>query len=353
MKTCTSLLTVSFLITSVILHAFSVDTCAQERDAEIPAAQGIVSHHPRFDLEQWLKLYPYEAFEHPERDRHYHFPPTPPDDPLDRRKPSGVIVTRPADICCVEQVRRKVARKHDLGEPEAVDVFLWSTKLPIQPYLTKLGGVPHREADKPWPRNQNGKPYTFVAQFCFLDSKDISPENLPDDVLLVFFENDHSHWGLKESDLHLEWSSRNLNNPVSEKDIPAPSFTVPQLSGAILRYQEYPESLEAFDREGHDQPYRFPVTQSTKIGPMTFFVQGDRRQKKDAPRLLCALNSLGLAYRRPQEWPFVDLKQLPEDARKRRDYSNWGQWRMMFADVGCMYFFLSRDGEVTAYGDSH
>ncbi|MEM7227474.1 MAG: DUF1963 domain-containing protein, partial [Planctomycetota bacterium] len=57
---------------------------------------------------------------------------------------------------------------------------------PEKPYLTKLGGVPHRESKKRWPMNRDGQPCTFVAQFCFADSRDIISTKLRGDVLLMF-----------------------------------------------------------------------------------------------------------------------------------------------------------------------
>ena len=37
---------------------------------------------------------------------------------------------------------------------------------PAKPYLTKIGGVPYRPSDEPWPGQDDEDPMTFFAQFC-------------------------------------------------------------------------------------------------------------------------------------------------------------------------------------------
>ena len=98
----------------------------------------------------------------------------------------------------------------DLARAVPVDIFLWSVRPPQKPFLTKLGGVPHRESAKAWPTAEDGKAYTFVAQFCFLDSKDIVSDNLPNDVMLIFFRDADGAWD--PSAIHVEWSSVNLES---------------------------------------------------------------------------------------------------------------------------------------------
>ena len=70
-----------------------------------------------------------------------------------------------------------------------------SAKSTTTPYLTKLGGIPHRNSTKPWPVDGNNKPYTFVAKFCFMDSKDIVSNKIPDDVMLLFFKDAENAYG--------------------------------------------------------------------------------------------------------------------------------------------------------------
>jgi hypothetical protein len=302
--------------------------------------------HPKVDLDYWSKIFPLETFEKTSGPRQ--FDTTKPGDTLDLWKPHGDIITSPAHLCEIELVRKQYAESHDLGPSVPVDIFLWSVDPPEKPFLTKLGGTPHRESTKPWP-SHDGKQYTFVAQFCFADSRDIVSRKLPGDVLLIFFKDANS---LYDDSIHIEWSKIALDSPLTVNECPSPAFTVPQLSGHIYRTNEYPESREVFERAGHYQYYLFPTTQSTKIGRETFFTQHDPRGP--GKELLCALNSVHpTAYPRGAKWPFIGLETLPDDWNKPDEHYEWGKYRMMFADVGCIYFLIDEKGTVTWSWDSY
>jgi len=303
--------------------------------------------HPKVDFHHWAKIFPIETFQ--DTSGHRQYSSTKKGSPLDLWKPSGAIITSPVHLCEIELVRKQYAQSKDLGRSVPVDIFLWSIDPPQQPYLTKLGGTPHRESTKPWP-NANGKPFTFVAQICFADSRDIVSQKIPDDVMLIFFKDADS---LYEYDsVHIEWSSVDLTSPLSADQCPTPSFVVPQLSGHIYRTNEYPESRDVFEQAGHDQSYLFPTTQSTKIGRETFFTQNDPRGPDD--ELLCALNSVHPSKYPPRDkWPFIGLETLPDDWNKPDEHYEWGKYRMMFADVGCMYFLIDKNGNVSWTWDSY
>ena len=297
--------------------------------------------HPTVDFGYWSTTFPVETFEETSGPRK--FDTTKPGDPLDLWKPDGEIITSPAHLCEIELVRKEYAKTQDLGPPVPVDIFLWSIAPPEKPFLTKLGGVPHRESTKPWP-SENGKPFTFVAQFCFADSRDIVSQMIPSDVMLIFFKSADSLY--EENSIHLEWSLIELESPMSSEQCPRPSFTVPELSGHIYRTNEYPESSDVFEQAGHYNCYLFPTTQSTKIGRETFFTQNDPRGPED--ELLCALNSVHpTTYPPGAKWPFIGLEMLPDDWDKPDNDYGWGKYSMMFGDVGCMYFLIDKNGDVT------
>lgn len=297
--------------------------------------------HPKVDFDKWAKVFPIETFQKHSGPRR--FPSTGPGDPLDLWKPNGTAITSPADLCHIELVRKQYALSHDLGRAVPVDIVLWSVAPAVKPFLTKLGGVPHRESTRPWPTAE-GKPYTFVAQFCFADSRDIVSRRIPDDVMLIFFKDSESLFDPNE--VHIEWSSIELQSPLSADDCPPPSFVVPQLSGHLYRTNEYPESREIFEQAGHYQSYLFPATQSTKIGRETFFIQNDPRGPRN--ELLCALNSVCPDTWTPgRKWPFIGLETIPGDSANPGEHSGWGKYEMMFADTGCMYFLIDDKGTVT------
>lgn len=310
-----------------------------------------IQHHPTFDFKKWSAIFPIETFE--EKDGPRKFDSTSPDSPLDLWKAREAIVTSPAHICEIELVRQRCAAKYDLGEPLPTDIFMWSTSPVEQPYLTKLGGVPHREAAKEWPTASDNTPYTFVAQYCFADSWDVVPDGVPNEVMLVFFKGSDGFYG--EDDIHIEWSSLELENPLSVESCPKPAFTVPRLSGVIHRCNEYPDSWDVFEQEGHDQYHLFPTSQSTKIGQDTHYIQG--YAPADGYKLFCTLNSV---HPSKGDWPFIGLESLPEDWDEPGEEFNkadapygWGKYYMMFADVGCLYFAINEKGEVSISRDSY
>lgn len=307
--------------------------------------QGVYNmHHPIFDFAKWRVIFPLETFEKKEGPRK--FSSTGKDDPLDLWKAHGTTVTSPAHLCEIELVRERVGKKNDLGCAVPVDTFIWRHGPPDMPYLTKIGGVPHKEKDSQWPCDQDGNPYTFIAQFCFLDSREIVSEKVPNDIMLIFFKDAESFFG-KPQDVHIEWSSQFLKEPLKIDDCPSPQFTVPELAGEIHRCREYPESWDIFEQEGHYQTYLFVCSQSSKIGRETFFIQNDPRE--EGTELICALDSIGPA----KKWPFTNMEALPNDQMEDKSHYGWGAYQMMFGDGGCMYFMIDEKGNVTWASDCY
>jgi hypothetical protein len=324
------------LLLLVVAGCSRSDSVAQRNDIA-PIAKRGPTVHPQVDFEHWSTVFPLETFQETSGPRQ--FEDTRKGDPLDLWKPRGAIITSPAHLCNIELVRRNYARTKDLGPAVPVDLFLWSVKPVEKPYLTKLGGVPHRESTKPWPTDAGGEPYTFVAQYCFADSRDIVSKKIPGDVMLIFFRDAKSVYDPEA--IHVEWSSMELNTPLTAKECPAPSFVVPQLSGHIFRTNEYPESRDVFEQEGHYKCYLFPTTQASKIGREAFAIQHDVREPGE--ELLCTLNSLSPSQ---AKWPYIDLETLPDDWDEPRKPFGWGKYRMMFADVGCLFFVIDEQGNV-------
>lgn len=331
-------------IVFLLLFAFAVG-CGRNAsdppsDAESPVSDSESIGHPQVDFDHWAQVFPIETFE--KTSGPHQFAGTEPGSPLDLWKAGGAIITSPAHLCEIELARKQCKKEKDLGRAVPVDIFLWSIAPPEKPYLTKLGGVPHREAANEWPII-GGKPLTFVSQFCFADSRDIVSDKLPGDIMLIFFADAGSAY---EETVHIEWSSLQLKSPLTADKCPAPSFHVPRLSGHIYRTNEYPDSEDVFEQAGHNQYYLFSTTQSTKIGRETLFVQGDPRGAND--ELLCTLNSIHpTRYPKGATWPFIGLQSLPDDWDQPDDDYGWGKYQMMFGDVGCMYFLIDDDGNVS------
>lgn len=294
-------------------------------------------HHSKLSINRWKKEFPLSAFERQDGPRR--FSTTKPDDPLDLWKARGRIISSPADLAIAEQVRERVASVRNLGMAVPVDIFLWAVGTPRRPYLTKIGGVPHRPTSKPWPQSDDGMPMTFVCQICFLDSRDIVPQKLPGDIMLIFFKDAESHFG-KPEHIHVEWSHSQLAEPISLNGCPPPSFSVPKLAGVIHRTCEYPEAGNAFASLGHYQDWLFATTQSTKIGRATWFIQNDPRRKGEI--LLATFNSL----QPEKKWPFTNREALPPGTNPDGGMHGFGNYTIMFGDVGCMYFLMNAKGRI-------
>jgi len=334
----------SFILLLLVVAGCSQSDPVARNDEEASTARGAPTVHPKVDFDHWSSVFPIETFQQTSGPRQ--FSTTEKGDPLDLWKPSGAIITSPAHLCNIDLVRKKYAQTKDLGQPVPVDIFLWSIKPAEKPYLTKLGGVPHRESTKPWPMDASDKPYTFVAQYCFADSKDIISNKIPGDVMLVFFKDADSVYD--PDAIHVEWSSIELDSPMVADECPSPSFVVPRLSGHIYRTNEYPESWDVFEQDGHYQCYLFPTTQASKIGRETFFTQHDARGPGE--ELICTLNSV---HPSKSKWPFIDLEELPDDWDKPDHNYGWGKYSMMFGDVGCLYFVINEEGTVSWSMDSY
>lgn len=274
-------------------------------------------------------------------------------EPRPEWRPSGQVITSPVHLWEVETARDEVGRER-MGEPLPVHLFLWSVLPPLRPYLTRLGGVPWRPAARPWPTNRRGKPCIFVAQFCFADSRHLVAPRLPGDVLLVFFADWDSWTG---ADIVLEWSDCTIEHPMAPRAVPPQELTVPQLSGVVCEFAEYPHGRDRVDEVlRHRFPYLVAVTQATKIGRASFFIQADRRLAGE--ELLCTLSSVlpadcdGGERRATARWPQLDLERYATPTAPPDD-DGWSIERMTFGDLGALYFWIDRDGRVRVTADSY
>jgi hypothetical protein len=148
----------------------------------------------RFDLSEWLPRLPLKS----EHDRF-----------------SGTPITSPSHICNNEQLRVAIAPQVDWGVAVPVDVFVMAKGEPCRRHATKVGGLPYRPCKLAWPTSPAGEPLTFLAQFCFSDSKDLTGE-LPGDVLLFFAESAEAIF----DGLHYEWYPLGLTGLIGEEGVP-------------------------------------------------------------------------------------------------------------------------------------
>jgi hypothetical protein len=264
----------------------------------------------------------------------------------------------PKDVCRLDEMRETFRTQIDFGPKVAADVFVLFPGEPEDQSITKIGGVPYRPADLPWPRRASDEgPLTaptlqehfqdyhswqeerpsdeeiieeynewypamrFLGQFNFADSKDLVPE-LPGDVLLLFGNYD---WPFIE---YYEWHPLGLTDPIRSEQVPTsgyPEYEVDEDFGSsvwygqIFRTQDYPEAgdqipdLQQRFGSGAESVFRM---KAHRIGGAPHFIQTDPCLPGT---LLCVFNGI----------------------------SSSGDEHPIFLDLsGCIYISIDENGEL-------
>lgn len=171
----------------------------------------------------------------------------------------------PMQLALREQMAERLGPR--LVERPAVlsDVFLFYLGEATHRDSTKIGGLPYRPADVPWPIDPvDGKPYTFLGQLRVRESRDLIGIEPPGDVLLVFLKG---LWPEIEHDAPpiLEWYRLGVRNLVEADAIPEPGFKCFTGGGVRYRIREYPDAYDLF-REFGDRAFFGAVWAGWKIG---------------------------------------------------------------------------------------
>lgn len=250
----------------------------------------------------------------------------------------GEIITGPADICANEHLRSCLQDVYRWGEGIPMDVFVMADGEPEQRGVTKLGGLPYRPADEPWPQNAQGNPLLFVAQMNFADSTDLVGK-LPADLLLVFADWQEG----RIEDVHFEWQPWTRSELIDAGSIPAHPGTFAGCYGTRLRTMNFP-AAEQVDSSPHAQchgrdvhgDYLVPAYQATQIGRSPFWLQG---VEEDLPgEVICTISSV-----QPQPdaaHPWVN-RAAPVPLLSVSDDEHW-----RIADMGCLYISLDETGQL-------
>lgn len=258
--------------------------------------------------------------------------------------PSVNIISGPYDIAVLEQLRAMSYAYQSDVKRVATDLFIWFRGEPEQRMLTKIGGLPYRLASKDWPLSSSGVPLTFVAQLCFLDSRDLAPP-LPGDVLLIFTEA--RNWGTQQdplydfmgedvhdSYLYFEWISQTDEPLITHEQVPETGLSIISCYAAIHRTWDYRE-VDGFaypDLTGHIPP----IFQATKIGGVC---PGQDEEYENAQNYLCTLSSLANNITKP--FSFLNVPNP----------MSWQEWldskALAIGDVGFINIFFDKKGEIS------
>lgn len=247
----------------------------------------------------------------------------------------GVPVCGPADLfnnwLLLEALvpRGRDERRLNRGTP--MDVFVLAEGEPECRAVTKIGGLPYRPAEAKWPITESGRPMALIAQFNFLDSKDIVGSQLPGDLLLVFGDDE---FGIEA--LHFEWQNVGIANVV--ESIPDSCMRILPCHGYRVRTESWPratplDSWRALELQG--QPVkrieRVLCFDALQIGRSPFLV--DAVCDRGDPWVhLCTIPSVQPLAER---FPFLNREEpVSEYNISRTDY-------LTIFDAGCIYIYIN------------
>lgn len=126
----------------------------------------------------------------------------------------------------------------DRNDFKLTDVIVWSKdEYRAKPWLTRVGGIPYRDRSIPWPTN-GGKSLKFVAQVCFVDSRDLFSQEIPD-VLLMFVDSPFVNIMGYSDQVIVEWVriDRSIQLPTPE-ELETGVFFAKHTCGRICRVRE-------------------------------------------------------------------------------------------------------------------
>ncbi len=264
-------------------------------------------------------MYPYEFVEESWRHRA--------GDPRARSVALRKGVTSPVDVFRVEFERQQEGIDSKRCNVVDSDVFIWARGEPDARWATKIGGVPHRPTDKPWPRYtvRNGsaistRPMTFLAQFCFNDGVKANLD-LPGDVLLVFVKDDEF---ADYDSVELEWHSLEVRKPMRAEDVPQQRWEIKCCHGYRWR---------TWDVAPVDGSRGSPkVLRATKIGGVASCSDAAfGPHSGDLGRFLCQLAEISPATTVP--FPWINVEGALARGRFRSGDLSLG-------DAGVLCFYL-------------
>ena len=275
-------------------------------------------------------------------------------------------INGPSDVHFLETYRKRLEFEKHPSLP--TDIFVWAKGEPEEPYLTKFGGLPYLPKKIPWPLDAEGQPCIFLAQFCFIDSKDIVPVPVPGGVLLIFIKHDgidNEYLACYEpEDIHFQWIQIGDLPIWDQQSIKANGFRSidPTFFGVIHRTCDYEWSDEIEQKLDEAQKkqslylWDTPFAHGTKIGGLPHFHQNGPpdnygniyhvkgRTWGDAT-YIAQLTSLQFSSETPFPWCNRE-KPISLDSVHRRERT------FMIGDAGSIYLYLKPDGTICWFDES-
>ncbi len=262
----------------------------------------------------------------------------------DGRWRGGQSVASPSDIVITEQRRREIQARVNVGRSVAADVFCFGIGEPELPYCTKVGGIPFRPSNSPWPVDSDGGPMTFVAQLCFCESEDLF-SGLPGDVLLFFASDYDICPSDRKRKTHFEWQNLNAGQLLTPDAVPNTQWRVPALYGCRYRTADYPDeaavnAARSYCHGGWGSWWNIFCWEGTKIGGVPMWIQNSEipSEVEFPGRFLAAIGTCTPTC--DIEFPWIN-QQAPMTFKESQS-SNFLEWD----DSGMIYLSLDSNNEV-------
>lgn len=268
----------------------------------------------------------------------------------------AVPVTGPADLCLNEHLRRNLADAYDWGTPFEKDIFIWGIGESTLRTATKIGGLPYRESEKPWPIAPNGVPLPFVGQINFSNSADLV--DTPAEMLLVFadiFE------GVVNTAC-LEWQSIEPNMKlVLEREVPETSWKPHPFHGHIVRVESFPNAVlkpgvnkPVIDGRLVSRDHLLFNYQASEIGRCPFAIQPCDSEINDPICVIASLQPSGFGH----PYPWVNdstIWSLDAEIKRagRECVEGYPDPQLMFGDGGSLYIYRDIAGLTCVHISEH
>jgi len=277
----------------------------------------------------------------------------------------GEQITSPFDLYSVERLRDEHGLRQ--GVAFATDVFVLGFGTAPDRRQTKVSGLPYWPRSKAWPVAEDGLPCQFLAQFCFLDSRDLVGK-LPGDILLLFVPQNNEEWPYETDLMHLEWLTVGKEPLIEGLPQGVKPYCASQWYGVRHRTHDYPEAVDQADELELGQSYNLPILNATKIGGVPHGIQSQidyvadpatglpvehsKRKKGRRPQrqFLCQLTSIQAAPDVPYPWTNQKKKlSLEFDSTGIYGEENC----CVFGDMGSLYVFMEPTGKCTVSTESY
>lgn len=277
---------------------------------------------------------------------------------------SGEQITSPYDLYSVERLRDEHGLRK--GMAFAADVFVFGMGAPEDRRGTKVSGLPYWPKAQTWPKADDGTPYQFLAQFCFVDSRDLV-EKLPGDILLLFVPQGSEDWLWELDSVRFEWLTVDKTALIDALPKGVQPFCQSEWYGVLHRTHDYPDTAEQARKLTVDQPYNLPILNGSKIGGIPHTIQTkakygvnpttglpvllpDKKGKAPARRFLCQLASIQAA-------PDVVYPWTNQKKKLTLEFDNTGIYgdnnQCVFGDMGSIYVYIDSSGQCMATSECY